>query len=177
MRGLVVEVPSLPGGVWLLSLTLVGSGPGGTTPGTRTREKNKQDSNFRGQINKSDRLFPKLSTAYMSSLPISNPVCQQKGQEGLLPTTGLSSNTWLHKIYTLESLSCSGCHCISSSSGSLMEATTQLTLSKLTRRTGPPIWLIRTRADKVRSPGKAEVSAASIVHSTSITTWKEQTIF
>lgn len=91
----------------------------------------------------------------------------------------LPSSIWLWiSFYTLESFRCSGCHChcISSCSGSFLEATTQVTLSKLTSRTGPPIWFIRTCADKVRSPGKAEVSAASIVHSASISTWKEQAI-
>lgn len=66
---------------------------------------------------------------------------------------------------------------VSSGSGSHIEATTQVMLTKLTSRTGPPIWFIWTGTDKVRSPGKAEVSAASIVHSTSISTWKEQAIF
>lgn len=57
-----------------------------------------------------------------------------------------------------------------------VEASTQVTLTKLTSRTGPPIWFIWACTDKVRSSGKAKVSAASVVHSTSISTWKEEEI-
>lgn len=55
-----------------------------------------------------------------------------------------------------------------------VEASTQVMLTKLTSRTGSPIRFIWACTDKVRSSGKAEVSAASIVHSTSIGTWKEE---